>query len=40
MGISEAEAAFGRENGLDALIQLLADHDAYVITNPRRKSIV
>ncbi|HEY9502296.1 MAG TPA: suppressor of fused domain protein [Pyrinomonadaceae bacterium] len=40
VGISEAEAAFGRENGLDALIQLLADHDAYVITNPRRKSIV
>jgi hypothetical protein len=38
--VSEGEAAFGRENGLDALIQLLADHDAYARTNPKRNSII
>ena len=40
VGVSEAEAAFGRENGLDALIELLADHDAYARTNPKRNSII
>lgn len=40
VGVSEGEAAFGRENGLGALLRLLADHDAYVTTNPRRTSIV
>ena len=40
VGVSEAEAAFGREHGLDALIELLSDHDAYARTNPNRNSIV
>ena len=40
VGVSEGEAAFGRENGLDALLGMLADHDAYATTNPRRNSIV
>lgn len=40
VGISEREADFGRENGRDALIQLLADQGAYASTNPRRNSIV
>ncbi len=40
VGISESEAAFGRQNGLDALLKILADHDAYVTTSPRRNPIV
>jgi hypothetical protein len=40
VGVSEGEAEFARENGPDALIQLLSDHDAYARTNPKRTSIV
>jgi hypothetical protein len=40
VGVSESEAAFGRENGLETLLQLLTDHDAYARTDPRRNSII
>jgi hypothetical protein len=40
VGISEREAAFGRENGIESLTELLSEKGAYVTTDPHRKSIL
>jgi hypothetical protein len=40
IGITDAEAAYGREHGDEALIRLLREHDAYDITDPTRRSLV
>jgi hypothetical protein len=39
VGITEAEAAYGREHGGEALVQALRDAGAYPVTDPHRKSI-
>ena len=40
VGISEREAEFGRENGLDPLLELLRENQAYSKTDPQRSSIL
>jgi hypothetical protein len=40
VGITEREAAFGRENGLDPLLVLLRSGGAYEVTDPTRPSLV
>jgi hypothetical protein len=40
VGITEREAVFGRQNGLDPLLDLLRSGGAYDITDPRRASLV
>jgi hypothetical protein len=40
VGITESEAAFGRQNGLDPLLELLRSGGAYQITDPGRASLV
>ena len=40
VGISEREAAFGRERGLDPLLEILRSGNAYEVTDPARASLV
>ncbi len=40
VGISDAEAAFGRANDLDALLNVLREGDAYSTTDPYRSSLL
>ena len=40
VGITEREAAFGKQNGLDPLLELLRSGGAYEITDPARASLV
>jgi len=40
VGITEREAAFGKQNGLDPLLELLRSGGAYEITDPGRASLV
>lgn len=40
IGITDDEAALAREQGDEALVGLLRQHDAYDVTDPRRRSLV
>jgi hypothetical protein len=40
VGITESEAEYGRENGLEPLLEILDRGGAYSVSNPWRQSLV